>query len=63
MESRAVRVHLIKYFKAFRDADMLYFTQQGAVYRQDELESVLEREDPDNLRMVTRKEIFSFNLS
>ena len=59
MESRILRVRLMRNFKRFEEAELLYFTPQGAVYQQKELRKAIEMEGVDNLRMVTRQELFS----
>jgi len=63
MESRVVRVNLMRYFKRFGEAEMVFFTSQGLMYSQDELEKAIEKEGPDNLRMVTREELFHHHLA
>ncbi|MEL6537874.1 MAG: hypothetical protein AAFQ98_20810 [Bacteroidota bacterium] len=63
MESRVIRLGLMRYFKRFGEADIVFFTPQGLMYSQEELEQAIEQEGPDNLRMVTRRELFHLHLA
>ncbi|HAA19687.1 MAG TPA: hypothetical protein DCR93_19840 [Cytophagales bacterium] len=63
MHSRVIRVSLMRYFKQFGEAEMVFFTPQGLMYSQEEFEKAIEKEGPDNLRMVTRRELFHLQVA
>jgi len=53
----------MRYFKQFGEAEMVFFTPQGLMYSQEEFEKAIEKEGPDNLRMVTRRELFHLQVA
>jgi hypothetical protein len=55
--STSLKIMLLQYFSIYTEVDLLYITNQGAVFTEEKLENAVELFGLDNIRIVTRADI------
>jgi len=62
MNAKELKRKLIIHFNLFKDQEILYYTSDGRVFRQEDLEELLKTEPADNIRTIQKPDLFNFEL-
>lgn len=62
MNAKELKRKLVIHFKLFKDQEILYFTPDGRIFRQEDLEELLKTEPADNIRTIHKPELFNLEL-